>query len=67
MEREPEGEYSTVVVATVLILALGFAGYWIWAYAATGSPPWNLAGWFAGAAVLSVIGGFVLFQLRGRR
>jgi hypothetical protein len=67
MARDSDDSYATSVVAAVLILALLFAGYWIWTYAAMGSPPWRLAGWFAIGVVLIVVGGIVRFWFGGRQ
>ncbi|MFN8643922.1 MAG: hypothetical protein U0802_20550 [Candidatus Binatia bacterium] len=34
------------IISALLILALGFAGYWIIQYAQTGGPPHELLPWF---------------------
>jgi hypothetical protein len=53
-DEEPP-EYGTMVTAALLILALAFAGYWIYTYVGdTGQP---LAPWFAVAAVVVVVVG----------
>ena len=51
----PEG--GTLIISALLILALAFAGYWIFDYAKTGGPPSGILPWFlAGAAVIVVVG-----------
>ena len=46
-------EYGTLVTAALLILALAFAGYWIYTYVGdTGQP---LTPWFGVAAVIIVL------------
>lgn len=52
-------ETGTLVIAALLLLVLGFAGYWIVEYANPGLvlAPWRLALWFLiGAAVIIVLG-----------
>ena len=57
-------EYGTLVTAALLILALAFAGYWIYSYASgTGE---HLAPWFAVAAGVIVVLAIVNYA-RGRR
>ena len=60
----PEG--GTLIIAALLILALGFAGYWIMDYAATGGPPTGLLPWFMYAALAIVVVGLAVLLLRGR-
>jgi predicted ABC-type exoprotein transport system permease subunit len=58
------------VIAALLLLALGFAGYWIVNYLQTGGAPWSALPWFgAAAAVIVVVGfvaGFLLERMSGR-
>jgi len=61
----PEG--GTLIIAALLVLALGFAGYWIILYAQTGGPPNTLLPWFGWSAVGIVIVGLALMLLRGKR
>jgi len=57
-------EYGTMVTAALLILALSFAGYWIYTYAGdTGQP---LAPWFAVAAGGIVVVAILSYVLTGR-
>lgn len=64
MANDEPQDYGSMVVSALLILAIGFAGYWIYEYAQTGSPPWSLTGWFAGAALLISAGGIGWYILR---
>lgn len=66
MARSSTPEGSTLLIAALLLLVLGFAGSWIIAYAAPDRNPWALVPWFAGAAgVIVVIGlGLILFGER---
>jgi hypothetical protein len=59
----PEG--GTLIIAALLVLALGFAGYWIIQYAQTGGPPSGLLPWFGWGAVAIVIVGLAVMLLRG--
>jgi hypothetical protein len=61
----PEG--GTLIIAALLILALGFAGYWIMLYAQTGGPPTGILPWFTVAAAGIVIVGLAALLIRGRR
>jgi hypothetical protein len=57
-------EYGTMVTAALLILALAFAGYWIYTYVGdTGQP---LAPWFAVAAGVIVVVAILNYVLSGR-
>jgi hypothetical protein len=60
-------ETGTLVIAALLLLVLGFAGYWIVEYAdpnRTGRP-WVLAEWFGIAALVIVVVGLLVFMRRG--
>lgn len=61
----PEG--STLLIAALLLLLLGFAGSWIIAYAAPDQNPWALVPWFAGAAGVIIVVGVALIVFRERR
>jgi hypothetical protein len=56
-------EFGTLVIAALLLLVLGFAGYWIIQYA---NPdlvltPWDLIKWFLVGGVIIIVLGFLLF------
>ncbi len=59
-------ETGTLMIAALLLLALGFAGYWIMEYAHVGSAPWALARWFGILAMVIVVVGLVLYWRTGR-
>jgi hypothetical protein len=61
--RTPEG--GTLIISALLILALGFAGYWIMRYAQSGAPPDDILPWFTIGAALIVIVGLAALLLRG--
>jgi len=64
MANDDSPEYGTLVTAALLILALAFAGYWIYSYVGgTGTP---LAPWFAVAALIIVLLAILSYG-RGRR
>lgn len=63
--RTPEG--GTLIIAALLILSLGFAGYWIMRYAQTGGPPDGILPWFFMAAMAIVIVGVLALLLGGGR
>jgi len=42
--------YGSLVIAALLILALAFAGYWIFNYVQPGADPWSILPWFGLAA-----------------
>src|SRR5262245_31222550 len=64
MASEEPPEYGTLVTAALLILALAFAGYWIYTYVGdTGQP---LAPWFAVAAVGIVVVAILNYVFTGR-
>jgi len=58
-------EAGTLIIAALLILALGFAGYWIVEYAQTGGAPENLLPWFGIAAAAIIVVGLVVIVARG--
>lgn len=60
-------ETGTLVIAALLLLVLGFAGYWIVEYADAGraGAPWVLVKWFGVVAVVIIIVGFLVFMRRG--
>ena len=50
-------EYGTLIIAALLLLSLGFAGYWIISYLRYGGADWSTAYWFvASAGVVVVVG-----------
>jgi hypothetical protein len=53
MADDDSPEYGTLVTAALLILALAFAGYWIYSYVGDQGTP--LAPWFAVAAIAIVV------------
>ena len=59
-------ETGTLVIAALLLLALTFAGYWIFTYVQPGSHPWGLLPWFGGAALVILAVGFFAYLLGGR-
>jgi hypothetical protein len=58
-------EAGTLLIAALLLLALGFVGYWI--YTTAGNEPQVLAPWFLGAAVALIVLAIVFNCLRVRR
>lgn len=61
----PEG--STLLIAALLLLVLGFAGSWIRAYVAPDENPWALVPWFSAAAGVIVVIGLALILFGERR
>jgi hypothetical protein len=53
-----------MVVAALLLLVLGFAGYWIVTYLDSGGAPWRAVPWFVAAAAVIIVVGFVTGWLR---
>ena len=64
--RPPEA--GTLVIAALLLMVLGFSGYWITLYANPDNPgrPWEIIQWFLGGAVVILVAALVLY-LRGGR
>lgn len=60
-------ETGTLVIAALLLLVLGFAGYWIVEYADPGraGAPWVLVQWFGLGAVVIIVVGLLVFMRRG--
>ena len=64
MADDEPPEYGTLVTAALLILALVFAGYWIYTYVGnTGQP---LTPWFGVAAGVIVVVAILNYVLSGR-
>ena len=64
MASEEPPEYGTLVTAALLMLALAFAGYWIYSYVGdTGAP---LTPWFGVAAIAVVVLAIVNYVRMGR-
>jgi hypothetical protein len=59
-------ESGTLLIATLLLLGLAFAGSWIVAYVQPGSDPWAIVPWFLAAAALIVVVGLIFILRRGR-
>jgi hypothetical protein len=65
MANDDSPEYGTLVTAALLILALAFAGYWIYSYVGdTGTP---LAPWFGVAAIVIVVLALLNYMRTGGR
>ena len=64
MADDDSSEYGTLVTAALLILALAFAGYWIYSYVGDQGTP--LAPWFAVAAIAIVVLGILNYARRRR-
>ena len=58
-------EAGTLLTAALLLLALAFVGYWI--YASAGNEPLVLAPWFLVAAVALIVVSIVINVVRARR
>ena len=48
-------ERGTMLIAALLILALLFAGSWIYTYVQPGANPWALMPWFGIAALVILV------------
>ena len=59
-------ETGTLVISGLLLLALGFAGYWIIQYVQGGGAPWSLLPWFGAGAVIIIATGLVYYVVRNR-
>ncbi|MBP1688958.1 MAG: hypothetical protein H6Q33_5101 [Deltaproteobacteria bacterium] len=66
MAQDEPPESGTLVIAALLILALTFAGYWIFNYVRPGGDPWRLAPWFGIAAAVIIVVGIVSVVLPRR-
>jgi uncharacterized membrane protein len=64
MANDDSPEYGTLVTAALLILALTFAGYWIYSYVGDKGTP--LAPWFAVAAIVIVVLAILNYARGGR-
>ena len=65
MASDQPPESGTLLTAALLLLALGFVGYWI--YQTAGNEPLVLAPWFIVAAVVLVVLAIVIHVMRARR
>jgi hypothetical protein len=63
---EEDPERGTLVIAALLLLALGFAGNWIISYLRGNGPPWDSLVWFGLAAAAIVVVGFLAGMLPGQ-
>jgi len=61
MARQVAPEYSTILIAALLILALLFAGSWIFTYVQPGANPWALMPWFGIAALVILVVALVAY------
>jgi hypothetical protein len=59
-------EYGTLIISALLILALMFAGYWIFTYVQLDSNPWSILPWFGIAALVIVVVGLLAYARPGR-
>ena len=67
MARSGPPELGTLIISALMLLTLGFAGYWIITYSKTGGAPWESAYWFAGAGAVIVVVGLIVGLSRGLR
>ena len=59
-------DQSTLLIAALLILALLFAGYWIFTYVQPGADPWAALPWFGVAAGVIAVVALISFLLPRR-
>jgi uncharacterized membrane protein len=65
MANDQPPESGTLLTAALLLLALGFVGYWI--YTTAGNEPQVLAPWFIVAALVLIVLAIVISVMRARR
>lgn len=58
-------EWGTLIYGLLLIVAIGFTGYWIFEYSGADHPPWPVMWWF-GCLVMAVIVGSLLVYVGPR-
>lgn len=63
-DRASSEESGTLLIASLLILALAFAGAWVIGYVSGTGPPWELLRWFGIAASIVVVLGLLRLRLR---
>jgi hypothetical protein len=59
MADDQSPEYGTLIISALLLLALAFAGCWIFYYARFGAAPWGLLPWFGAAGVVIIVLGLL--------
>lgn len=62
MAEPPPSDYGSILTALLLLLGLGFAGYWIYSYA--GGSGQDEAPWFGVAAVVIVVAGIANYLVQ---
>jgi len=67
MASPTESSLGTLVMASLLILALFFTGLWIYVAAQAGQDPSYLLPWFGGAALGIIAVGLVGYVITGMR
>jgi len=65
MARFDPPETGTLVIAGLLLLALAFAGKWIYDYSGGAGAPWSVLPWFGIAAAVIIVVGLLSFLVRG--
>jgi membrane protein DedA with SNARE-associated domain len=55
------------IIAALLLLALAFAGTWIFVYVKPDEDPWSIVPWFLGVAAVIVVAGLLVLIVRNRR
>lgn len=58
----PREESGTLLMAALLLLALAFAGAWVFGYVSGNGPPWALLRWFGIAAAAIVVVGLLTYR-----